>query len=515
MKLFFLKNDSLYKIFTSIEKVSKHSSIDIFIESENQFFDNPRWAKQIKQLCEEKWLTIRFVTENIRQKNFYEKQWLPFEFRQQHARRKILNLVYRFFFNIKKFHIAVYQAKNYAFFAVFGAEMFLMILICYLLYSLILPQSTITITPAYTIDEVAYNFRYIPEHEIADYPYKDAHIIVPLITWSIKTHVDMTIDGQYIQYISHPAKGEVRIVNKTSDPLNLVKNTQLITDDGIIFTTDNRVNVPATNGTGQAGYGYVTATANINDDAQQLIGARANLPVGTKLTIKKLKQSNYTQQIYAEVSKAFVGWAVNKSGTIVASDIWLLQKKMYDSITSDTISRIKKTISVENTIVLPFPELTSVTGCQYSAIGKNNELKQLTSLSWSLDCMIDYYYITPDGIRAAITQYMTQRPSLIQHVIDINTTSTILYQLMTGSHGEYIIPTKVNIVQWYDFDQDHNGIIAAIKEQIVWLDSERAKEIVLGFPEITNAQIDISPPRYTSISSLKSRIFVKVAEKSE
>ncbi|MBP7885502.1 hypothetical protein KAZ93_05150 [Patescibacteria group bacterium] len=54
---------------------------------------------------------------------------------------------------------------------------------------------------------------------------------------------------------------------------------------------------------------------------------------------------------------------------------------MYDSITSDTISRIKKTISVENTIVLPFPELTSVTGCQYSAIGKNNELKQLTSLS--------------------------------------------------------------------------------------------------------------------------------------
>ena len=60
--------------------------------------------------------------------------------------------------------------------------MFLMILICYLLYSLILPQSTITITPAYTIDEVAYNFRYIPEHEIADYPYKDAHIIVPLIT---------------------------------------------------------------------------------------------------------------------------------------------------------------------------------------------------------------------------------------------------------------------------------------------------------------------------------------------
>ena len=515
MKLFFLKNDSLYKIFTSIEKVSVHSSIDIFIESENQFFDNPRWAKQIKQLYEEKWLSVRFITESIKQKNFYEKQWLPFEFRQQHAWRKILNLIYRFFFNIKKFHIAVYQAKNYAFFAVFGAEMFLLIVICYLLYSLILPQSTITITPAYTIDEVAYNFRYIPSDQIADYPYTDAHIIVPLLTGSLRTRQEMTIDGQYIEYISNPARGEVRIVNTMNEPLNLIKNTQLITEDGVSFTIDKRVNIPAAQGTGQAWYSYVTATANISDDTKQLIGARANIPVGTRLTIKKLKQSNYTQQVYAEVSKAFIWWAVNKSGTIVPSDIGILQKKLYESISKDTITRIKKNIDVEESIILPFPELTQVTGCQYSAIGTNNALKQLTSLSWALECQIDYYYIAHDGIRNAVTQYMQQRPSLIQHVIDINTTSTILYQLMTGSHGEYIIPTKVNIVQGYDFEKDHNGIIAAIKEQIVWLDRERAKEIVLGYPEITNAQIKISPPWYSSISSLKSRIFVEVAEKSE
>lgn len=515
MKLFFLKNDSLYKIFTSIEKVSKNTAIDIFIESENQFFDNPRRAKQIKQLYEERWLIVKFITESVKQKNFYEKHELPYEFRQQHARRKILNLIYWFFFNIKKFHIAIYQAKNYTFFAVFGAEMFLLILICYMLYSLILPKSTIIITPAYTIDEVAYNFRYMPQAEIENYPYKDVHIIIPLLSGSIRTHQDMTIDGQYIQYISNPAKGEVRMVNKTNEAVNLVKNTQLITEDGITFTIDKWISIPAANGTGQAWYSYVTATANISDDTQQLVGARANIPVGTKLTVKKLKQSNYTQQVYAEVSRAFAWWIVNKSGTIVPSDIGLLQKKLYDSISADRISRIKKEVSVSDTIILPFPELTQVTGCQYSAIGTNNNLKQLTSLSGALDCQINYWYITPDAIRTAITSYMTQRPSLIQHVIDINTSSAIFYQLMTGSRGEYIIPTKVNIVQWYDFDQDHNGIISAIKEQIIWLDRERAKEIVLAYPEITNTQVKISPPWYNSISSLKSRIFVKVAEKSE
>lgn len=515
MKLFFLKNDSLYKIFTSIEKVSKHSSIDIFIESDNQFFDNPRWAKQIKQLADERELTLRFITENSKQKNFYEKHDLPYEFRQQHARRKILNLVYRFFFNIKKFHIAIYQAKNYTFFAVFGAEMFLLILICYLLYSLILPQSTITITPAYTIEEVAYNFRYIPQDQIENYPYRDAHIIIPLLSGSIHAHQEMTIDGQYIQYISNPAKGEVRMVNTTDEEITLVKNTQLVTEEGVTFTIDSWVTIPAAQGTGQAWYSYITATASITDDVQQLVGARANIPVGTRLTVKKLKQSSYTQQVYAEVSKAFAWWIVNKSGTIVPSDIGLLQKKLYESISTDTISRIKKEVSVSDTIVLPFPELTQVTGCQYSAIGTNNNLKQLTSLSGSLDCLISYRYISPEGVRAAINQYMTQRPSLIQHVIDINTESTILYQLMTGQHSEYIIPTKVNIVQWYDFQKDHNGIISAIKEQLVWLDKDRAKEIVLSYPEITNAHIRISPPRYSSISSLKSRIFVKVSEKSE
>ena len=119
MKLFFLNNDTLYKIFTTIEKVAKRSSVQIFIESENHFFHNNWWAKQIKQLLKEREINATFITESQSQKKYFEINELQYELRQEHIRRKILNITYRFFFNIKKFHLYVYQKRNYTFFAVF------------------------------------------------------------------------------------------------------------------------------------------------------------------------------------------------------------------------------------------------------------------------------------------------------------------------------------------------------------------------------------------------------------
>ena len=119
MKLFFLNNDTLYKIFTTIEKITDKSSVKIFIESKNQFFINDRRAKQIKQLFEKKEIQATFVAESKKEQQYFEKNNLHYELRQEKTRRKLLNLSYWFFFNIKKFHLYVYQKKNYTFFAVF------------------------------------------------------------------------------------------------------------------------------------------------------------------------------------------------------------------------------------------------------------------------------------------------------------------------------------------------------------------------------------------------------------
>ena len=119
MKLFFLKQDSLYKIFTTLEKTPKNSHAEIFVESENQFFNNPRWSKQINNILSKRSIKATFIAQNDQQRRYFEENNINHEVKKENKIRKFLNLSYRFFFNIKKFHLHTYQNKNYSFLAIF------------------------------------------------------------------------------------------------------------------------------------------------------------------------------------------------------------------------------------------------------------------------------------------------------------------------------------------------------------------------------------------------------------
>lgn len=54
MKFFFVAEDSLYKIFKTLEKIPKWKSIEISIDSQHSLFDNERWWKQIKEILDKK-----------------------------------------------------------------------------------------------------------------------------------------------------------------------------------------------------------------------------------------------------------------------------------------------------------------------------------------------------------------------------------------------------------------------------------------------------------------------------
>ena len=49
-----------------------------------------------------------------------------------------------------------------------------------------------------------------------------------------------------------------------------------------------------------------------------------------------------------------------------------------------------------------------------------------------------------------------------------------------------------------------------IKSQIAGVSAERAKEILHTYTEIEDADVKISPRRYSTTTSIKSRIFVKI-----
>ena len=178
-------------------------------------------------------------------------------------------------------------------------------MILYFLYSLILPKTVITIHPSYQINEIAYNFRYLTPDKIENYPYKDEHIIIPLMQDTIAVNKILSIDGEKIEFSSQPAKGKIRLVNTTSKVVTLVKNTQIMNEEGVIFLTNKEITIPKAKGNGQAGYRDIDVTAKSHDDAGKIIGTRGNIAQNTKFIVKNLKQSKYTKEVYAEAIEPF------------------------------------------------------------------------------------------------------------------------------------------------------------------------------------------------------------------
>src|SRR5574344_614690 len=192
MKLFFLKEHSLYKIFKTIEKVPNGRTIHIYIDPEHSFFDNERWGKEIKELLQKKNINALFVTKTEKSKYFFTSLGLNVLHQEKHKIIKYLRLAYDFFFNIKKFHLQVYTKKNYIFYVVFGFEILFILVILYLLYSLILPSTRIDIIPTSQIESVIYNFRYYPFSN-SQFENETRYLSLPYYTGYIDYKYDMTI----------------------------------------------------------------------------------------------------------------------------------------------------------------------------------------------------------------------------------------------------------------------------------------------------------------------------------
>ena len=517
MKLFFLKNDSLYKIFTTLEKIPKKSHVQIFIESENQFFNNNRRSKQIDWILHKREIEAIFIAENKHQQKFFEDNNINHDIKKQSKVRELINLIYWFFFNIRKFHLHTYEKKNYTFFAIFWSEVFLLIILWYFFYSLILPQTTLTITPSYQINEVVYNFRYMYPEDITNYPYTGKHIIIPLYKAAVSdVSVSLDLDKREIPTQSTILQWKVRLINTTNNPISLQQKTQLIDTNGIEFTTTSKVVIPRSQWSQQAGVSYVNIIAKDNPENNKLIEQYwKNISLWHQLLIKKLKQSTYTKQVYAEIAEWFTQNTINNTGIILFNEIGTLQKELYFEIFDKRKQYVTSKDVPEWWIFVPFNKFISVTGCQYTAAWDNNNIKELKILSWSLNCTIDFAYVKKDDVIAGIQQYINKRSTDSRKVISIQNNFISFYQILTGEYNASIIPTRVNVIESYNIQTDRNNIIPTIKSQIAWLDVTTAKKIISTYPEIEKVDISISPRWYSTITNIKSRIFIKTKKQEE
>ena len=129
-------------------------------------------------------------------------------------------------------------------------------------------------------------------------------------------------------------------------------------------------------------------------------------------------------------------------------------------------------------------------------------------INWTITVEIQFIYITWSDLVAAFSEYITQRPSEKSKFISLDQNSLVFYD-DDGSRDDkwvFVVPTRIQVVQWYDFSNDINWILDEIKDHVVWAEVEDARSYILQYPEISSVKLKVSPRRYSTIPKLKSRI---------
>lgn len=506
MKFFFLKEHGLYKIFKTLEKVPAKKTIHINIDPEHAFFENERRAAQLKELLQKKEVVAFFIAKTQKAKNFFERTNLPYIFQEKHPIWKALHVAKLFLFDIKRFHLHAIEKKNYIFFVVFGAEFLFVALIILGLYTLIVPSVNIQITPTYQVEDVTYNFRYYPASD-TEYPNFSRYLNVPFYSWYLDHNYELTISANNIRHIQNPSQWVITIYNTTEDELSLVANTRFITEDWLFFKAKNAFTIPAWSQETPSQID-IDVEAMEFDDKNIIIGTRGNIGSWTQMWIRNLTKSYFTKEIYATAKNDFAWGAATATWFLTQEDVTILSGKLIEYIQNNTANIITKNFRDPTAFFINFPDMINYE--VQNIVIQDYTKQEQPILKWTISVRIYFPFIKRDDFNKVILLYTEQRPSEKTNVISIDKNSLVFYDDIKKVDNLFIIPTKISVIQWYDFQTDINKINESIKNRITGLRTEQAREIILSYPEISTARITIRPPRYTTIPTLKSRINLNI-----
>ena len=211
--------------------------MEIFIDPEHGFFENPRWGKQVKEIIDKRKLNITFKTKKEINRQYYLQVGLKVNYQEEKKIMKVISIIRLFFTDIRKFHLQAFDKQKYLFFLVFSFEILAGVLLLWFMFSLIMPKATITIHTAQQSENIIYNFRYYPKSK-EEYLGAIKQISIPYSTGSIKYKYELSIGTTNLQYIQNPSRGLVSIYNKTDQAITLLPKTRFVTSDKLVFVTD-------------------------------------------------------------------------------------------------------------------------------------------------------------------------------------------------------------------------------------------------------------------------------------
>lgn len=515
MKIQFGKNDSIYKIVQTLKKVPNYKKVTVDIHPDHRIFEHQRRSNYLENLINELHLDVTFVSYTIKTKRYRQATNLHYVDEQlQNWWTKLKNLK-NIFNDLNGFHKNLLLKKNYFSGFVLLAELWVLITLLYVFWTLISPNTTITINPSYQIENVVYNFRYFPVQDKQVHQFQ-SYLSLPYYIWNLPYKYTMSLNVQNIKYSQKPASGTIQINNTYSYTYSLLDNSTLVTDEWVLYKTQNRIDVPA-GSEDNPWTARIRVVAEPTFEDGQLIWSLWNIPKGKLLYFKNLDTPEWEQpRVRASAWRDFSGWETIETGTVIEEDVAQIEKDIVNNMEREKVNFLKTNIQWDpDLIVLPYEDLYSY---EINELITTSEVWEQTSfVEWKVETQLYYPYIYRSDLRNWVEQFLEQRSEDDIHINQYDRNWITMYDRINIQANEklpfhYIIPTKIPVIKTYNISKDALWVVNEIKDRIVWLDSKAAKDIILSYDEIDAAKISISPRRYSTIPAIKSRIRFKIDE---
>lgn len=146
------------------------------------------------------------------------------------------------------------------------------------------------------------------------------------------------------------AYGTVDIYNELRQEQVFRPATRFITDDGLVFKTNDWIQIPPTktlSGMTVIGKTTVTLIADTYSDKGDIIGIHGNIPEGTTLTIPGLKFNR--DKIYAKTITHFEGGTDPKIHVLTETEVTTFKEILTEKLKSKALEVLKLKIKKNNT----------------------------------------------------------------------------------------------------------------------------------------------------------------------
>ena len=536
------KSDSIVDV---ISKINNSKSKDIILEFpfghpiihnylSLKILKNQAWSKNLviatsdlssKKIWRKLWIKYSIIKDPkfIEERNLLKHNFTFFEYLKYEI-KKYWNEIKEFvFLNEKIRKVKDYKEKysNKSGIWFFLLWLLISIFVFIFIFYLAVNKTYIYVTPEISVKTKSKNFTFkessdeqiIEEEKIIRLKELSENIYLEELFWTTGIKEDEI----------RKSKWEILIINKTPEDIKLLPNTRVKTASWVVFEIDWWSTIPKANIDSnwkiKPWTTKASVIAKIYDEDWKIIWERWNIKNKTILTIPWLKDDK--NKVYARSIEDFKWWSSKIKKIISEDDIEKGKKIIEEKLKKESLKKIKQIVKQKNKEDSSKYEILAVNeAIRYSNLNiipfwdiKQWDEVDKFKLTWSIKVNIFLY-----NKETVINKLKnTVRNSILEDIEEINLIDSDSLRISNiiskkDSPFEMKATVEIEILLNHNFLSENNAYIERLKATILWLESEKAKKVLLNNSKISNVTIENRPFFIKEITSIPENIIFKVQE---